>query len=43
MADRRAGRIPHAPEEGGGQQSRSRNQDRRWRRKRTEACAHGLV
>ena len=37
MADRRAGSIPHVPDEGGGQQPRSRNQDGRWRKKRSDA------
>ena len=37
MADRRAGRIPHVPDEGGGQQPRSRNKDGQWRKKRSDA------
>ena len=36
MADRRAGRIPHVPDEGGGQQPRSPNKDGRWRKKRSD-------
>jgi hypothetical protein len=37
MADRRAGRIPHVPEQGGGKQPRDRNKDGRWRKKRSDA------
>ena len=37
MADRRAGKVPHVPEEGGGKQPRSRNQDGTWRAKRSDA------
>lgn len=37
MADRRAGRVPHVRDEGGGQQPRSRNDDGRWRAKRSDA------
>lgn len=37
MADRRAGRIPHVPEEGGGKQPRDRNKDGTWRKKRSDA------
>lgn len=37
MADRRAGRIPHVPETGGGTQPRDRNKDGRWRKKRSDA------
>jgi len=37
MADRRAGKIPHVPDEGGGTQPRSRNQDGTWRKKRSDA------
>jgi len=37
MADRRAGRIPHVPEKGGGKQPRDRNKDGTWRKKRSDA------
>jgi hypothetical protein len=37
MADRRAGKGPYVPDEGGGQQPRSRNQDGSWRKKRSDA------
>ena len=37
MADRRAGRVPHVPEQGGGKQPRSRNKDGSWRKKRSDA------
>ncbi len=37
MADRRAGRVPHVKDEGGGKQPRSRNQDGSWRAKRSDA------
>lgn len=37
MADRRAGKVPHVPDEGGGKQPRSRNQDGTWRAKRSDA------
>lgn len=37
MADRRAGKIPHVTDEGGGKQPRSRNQDGSWRAKRSDA------
>jgi len=37
MADRRAGRIPHVPEKGGGTQPRSRNKDGSWRGKHSDA------
>ena len=37
MADRRAGKVPHVPEQGGGTQPRSRNQDGTWRGKRSDA------
>ncbi len=37
MADRRAGRVPHMPEDGGGKQPRSRNKNGQWRRKRSDA------
>ena len=37
MADRRSGRGPYVPDEGGGLQPRSRNADGRWRKKRSDA------
>ena len=37
MADRRAGRGPYVPDEGGGKQPRSRNKDGTWRKKRSDA------
>jgi len=37
MADRRAGRVPHVSEQGGGKQPRSRNSDGSWRKKRNDA------
>ena len=37
MADRRAGKVPHVPETGGGKQPRSRNKDGSWRKKRSDA------
>ncbi len=37
MADRRAGKVPHVRDEGGGKQPRSRNKDGRWREKRSDA------
>jgi hypothetical protein len=37
MPDRRAGRVPHVPEQGGGTQPRSRTKYGRWRRKRRDA------
>ncbi len=37
MADRRAGKGPYVRDEGGGKQPRSRNQDGRWRAKRSDA------
>ena len=37
MADRRAGRVPHVRDEGGGKQPRSRTDEGRWRRKRSDA------
>ena len=37
MADRRTGRGPYVPDEGGGRQLWSRNQDGRWRKKRSDA------
>jgi hypothetical protein len=37
MADRRAGKGPYVPDEGGGTQPRSRNKDGRWREKRSDA------
>lgn len=37
MADRRAGKGPYVPDEGGGTQPRSRNDDGTWRKKRSDA------
>lgn len=37
MADRRAGRVPHVREIGGGKQPRSRTKTGQWRRKRSHA------
>lgn len=37
MADRRAGKVPHVREAGGGTQPRSRNKDGAWRAKRSDA------
>lgn len=37
MPDRRAGKIPHVPETGGGEQPRSRTKTGQWRRKRSDA------
>lgn len=38
MADRRAGKGPYVPDEGGGgKQPRSRNKDGTWRAKRSDA------
>jgi len=37
MADRRSGRGPYVPDEGGGKQPRSRNKDESWRKKRGDA------
>lgn len=37
MADRRAGRVPHVSDEGGGKQPRSRTKSGRWREKRGDA------
>lgn len=37
MADRRSGRGPHVPDEGGGKQPRSRTKQGNWRRKRSDA------
>jgi hypothetical protein len=37
MADRRTGRVPHVPDEGGGKQPRSRTNEGRWRKKRSDA------
>lgn len=37
MADRRAGKVPHVRDEGGGKQPRSRNKDGSWREKRSDA------
>ncbi len=36
MADRRAGRIPHVRETGGGKQPRSRTKGGTWRKKRKD-------
>ncbi len=40
MADRRAGKVPHVPDEGGGA-SRSRNDDGSWRKKRSDPKPKG--
>jgi hypothetical protein len=37
VADRRTGRVPHVPEQGGGKQPRSRTKSGRWREKRSDA------
>lgn len=37
MADRRAGKGPYVPSPGGGKEPRARNQDGRWREKRSDA------
>lgn len=37
VADRRAGRVPHVREQGGGKQPRDRNKDGSWRKKRSDA------
>jgi hypothetical protein len=37
LADRRAGKGPYVPDEGGGKQPRSRNKDGTWRGKRSDA------
>jgi len=37
MADRRSGKGPYVPDEGGGKQPRSRNKDGTWRKKRSDA------
>lgn len=37
MPDRRAGRVPHVPEGGGGKQPRSRTKTGRWRKKRSDS------
>jgi hypothetical protein len=37
MADRRTGKVPHVPDEGGGKQPRSRTKKGRWREKRSDA------
>lgn len=37
MADRRAGRIPHVRDNGGGKTPRSRNANGQWRAKRSDA------
>ena len=36
MTDRRAGRIPHVPSQGGSKQPRARRQDGAWRKKRSD-------
>ncbi|HRI06009.1 MAG TPA: hypothetical protein PLV59_03640 [Candidatus Dojkabacteria bacterium] len=36
MADRRAGRIPHVKDEGGGKQPRSRTKSGAWRKTRSD-------
>lgn len=36
MANRKAGRIPHVRDEGGGKQPRARNKDGSWRKKRKD-------
>ncbi len=36
MANRKAGRIPHVRDEGGGKQPRARNKDGSWRKKRSD-------
>ena len=36
MADRRSGRGPYVPDEGGGKQPRSRKKDGSWRKKRSD-------
>ena len=36
MADRRLGKGPYVPEQGGGKQPRDRNNDGRWRKKRSD-------
>lgn len=36
MADRRAGKVPHVPDEGGGKQPRSRTKTGRWRKTRSD-------
>jgi hypothetical protein len=37
MANRKAGRIPHVRETGGGKQPRARNKSGAWRAKRSDA------
>lgn len=37
MADRRTGKVPHVPDEGGGKQPRSRTKSGAWRKKRSGA------
>jgi len=36
MADRRAGRVPHVRDSGGGKTPRSRNSNGQWRAKRAD-------
>lgn len=36
MADRRAGKVPHVRDEGGGKQPRSRTNTGRWRKIRSD-------
>lgn len=36
MADRRAGRVPHVRDAGGGKTPRSRNNNGQWRAKRSD-------
>jgi len=37
MADRRSGKGPYVPDEGGGTQPRARNKNGAWRAKRSDA------
>lgn len=37
MGDRRAGKGPYVPDENGGKQPRTRNDDGSWRKKRSDA------
>jgi hypothetical protein len=37
MTDRRAGKVPHVPSPGGSRQPRARNNNGRWRAKRSDA------
>jgi len=36
MADRRAGSVPHVPDEGGGKQPRARTKKGNWRKTRSD-------